>query len=125
MDNSSYSETFLPSPPTPLPQAREGLKSQIFPFPSLRGEGAGVRGTVSIRTIFLIFVLIVFGLTACQSTNPPPGPTIIPTTTETLAPSSTLASPTLSDLPQPTLAPIITATSNAPISTNAPIALAP
>src|SRR5579871_7053295 len=30
--------------PNPSPVKREGLKDSVFPFPSLRGEGAGVRG---------------------------------------------------------------------------------
>ena len=31
--------------PNPSPVKREGLKYRLFPFPSLRGEGVGVRGT--------------------------------------------------------------------------------
>src|SRR5258707_15597463 len=38
-------QKLLRSPtPNPSPVKREGLKDGLFPFPSLRGGGAGVRG---------------------------------------------------------------------------------
>src|SRR5689334_6457610 len=40
----------IPPSPNPSPVKRAGLPEPVFPFPSLRGEGAGVRG----RTINLV-----------------------------------------------------------------------
>src|SRR5258708_21965050 len=38
--------------PNPSPVKREGLKCRIFPFPSLRGEGAGVRGHEASKSTY-------------------------------------------------------------------------
>src|SRR5258708_36838973 len=66
--------------PNPSPVKREGLKCGFFPFPSLRGEGAGDRGTTNLprtRLIpnrrWLLLVLIAVLIAACQpNTAPPP-----------------------------------------------------
>jgi hypothetical protein len=53
MDNSNKSDKISPSP-NPSPVKREGLPEGLYPFPSLRGEGAGVRGKVPALIDFSI-----------------------------------------------------------------------
>src|SRR5437870_5583902 len=66
-----------PSPGQPYGlHKREGLKYRIFPFPLLRGEGAGVRGI--LRNIsYLIFIASVFLAACSQSISATP--TVAPT----------------------------------------------